>query len=116
VGLPGVVHVQTDLLYGVSDVRPCERQVLEGSYNALELRGILNRRPRVPSKLCLEVDWSRALLAVHHDRTLEDVEHVVVLVEEQPIWTMLDGAAEEVVKQPEVLHGVFPLKNGNSAT
>jgi hypothetical protein len=38
-----------------------------------------------------------------------------VLVEEQPIWTTLDGDAKEVVKWPEDLHGEFPLKSGNSA-
>jgi hypothetical protein len=35
-------------------------------------------------------------------------------VEEQPVWTTLDGDAEEVVKRP-VVHGEFPLKSGNSA-
>jgi hypothetical protein len=34
-------------------------------------------------------------------------------MEEQTIRTTLDGDVEEVVKQPEVLHGEFPLKNGN---
>jgi hypothetical protein len=116
VGLLGVVHVQTNLLHGVSDVGPCECQVLENSCNAPELRGILNRRPRVPSQLRLQVDWSRARLAVRHDRTLEDVERVGALVEEQSIWTTLDGDAEEVVKRPEVLYSEFPLKSGNSAT
>jgi hypothetical protein len=37
-------------------------------------------------------------------------------VEEQPVWTTLDGDAEEVVKRSEVLHGEFPLKSGNSVT
>jgi hypothetical protein len=36
-------------------------------------------------------------------------------VEEQSIWTMLDGDVEEVVKRAEVLHGKFPLRSGNSA-
>jgi hypothetical protein len=45
VGLPRVVHVQADLLHDISDVGPCERQVLEGSSNALKLRGVRNRRP-----------------------------------------------------------------------
>jgi hypothetical protein len=49
VGLLRVVHVQADLLHDISDVGPCERQVLEGSSNALELRGVRNRRPRVVS-------------------------------------------------------------------
>jgi hypothetical protein len=85
VGLPVVVHVQTYLLNGVGDVRPCECQVLESSCNAPELRDVLNRRPRVPNQLRLEVDWSRAWLAVRHDRTLENVERVSALVEEHPI-------------------------------
>jgi hypothetical protein len=41
-GLPRVVHMQTDLLHGVGDVGPCEYRVLESSYNAPELRGVLN--------------------------------------------------------------------------
>jgi hypothetical protein len=110
------MHVQTNLLYGVGDVRLCERQVLESSCNAPELRGILDRGPRVPNQVCLEVNWSRAQPVVRHDRTLHDVERVGVLVEEQPIWMMLDGDAEEVVKRPEVLHGEFPLKSRNGTT
>jgi hypothetical protein len=35
--------VQADLLHDISDVGLCERQVLEGSDNALELKGIRNR-------------------------------------------------------------------------
>jgi hypothetical protein len=116
VGLPRVMHVQADLLHGISDVGPCERQVLEGSGNTLKLRGVHNRRPRVISQLHLQVDWSRTRLAVRHDCPLEDVKRVGALVEEQPIWTTLDGDAKEVVKRPEVLHSEFPLKSRNSAT
>jgi hypothetical protein len=112
-GLSRVVHVQTDLLHGVGDVGPCECQVLESSCNAPELRGVLNGRPRVPCQLRLEVDWSRAWLAVCHNRMVEDVKRVGALMEEQTIWTTLDGDAEEVVKRPKVLHGEFPLKSGN---
>jgi hypothetical protein len=110
------VHVQADLLHGISDVGPCERQVLEGSGNAPELRGVCNRRPRVISQLRLEVDWSRTWIVVRYDCPLDDVKHVGALVEEQPVWTTLDSDAEEVVKRPEVLHDEFPLKSGNSAT
>jgi hypothetical protein len=108
--------VQADLLHGISDVGPCERQVLEDSGNTPKLRGVRNRRPRVVNQLRLEVDWSRTRLAVRYDCPLEDVKRVGALVEEQPVWTTLDGDAEEVVKRPEVLHGEFPLKSGNSAT
>jgi hypothetical protein len=88
--------VQADLLHGISDVGPCERQVLEGSGNAPELRGVCNRRPRVVSQLRLEVEWSRTRIAVRHDCPLDDVKRVGALVEEQPVWTTLDGDAEEV--------------------
>jgi hypothetical protein len=84
-GLPRVVHVQTDLLYDVDDVGLCECLVLESSCNASKLRGVLNERPRVPRQLRLEVDWSRARLAVRHDRTFEDVKRVGALMEEHTI-------------------------------
>jgi hypothetical protein len=108
--------VQTDPLHDVGDVRPCECQVLESSCNAPKLRDVLNRRPRVPCQLHLEVDWGRARLAIRHDHTFEDVKHVGALMEEQTIWTTLDRDAEEVVKWPEVLHGEFPLKSENGTT
>jgi hypothetical protein len=61
VELARVMHVQADLLQDISDVGPCECQVLEGSNNALELRGNRNRRPQVISQLHLEVDWSKMM-------------------------------------------------------
>jgi hypothetical protein len=110
------VHVQGNLLHSISDVGPRERQVLEGSDNALKLRGIHNRRPRVISQLHLEVDWSHTWIAVRHDCPLDDVKRVGAMVEEQPIWTTLDNDAEDVVKRSDVLHGEFLLKRKNSAT
>jgi hypothetical protein len=112
-GLPRVVHVQMDLMHNVGDIGPCECHILESSCNASELRGVLNGRPRVPRQLHLEVDWSRARLAVRHDRTFEDIKRVGALMEEQTIQTTLDGDAEEVVKRPEVIHDEFPLKSEN---
>jgi hypothetical protein len=38
---------------------------------------------------------------------LEDVERVDALVEEQPVWTTLNGDAEEVVKRPVVFMANF---------
>jgi hypothetical protein len=36
-GLPWIVHMQTDLLGGIGDVRLCKGQVLQSPYNALKL-------------------------------------------------------------------------------
>jgi hypothetical protein len=112
-GLPRVVHVQTDLLHDVGDVGPCECQVLESSGNTPELRGILNGRPQVPYQLYLKVDWCRARLVVRHDYMFEDVKRVGALMEKQTSRTTLDGDVKEVVKWPEVLHSEFPLKSRN---
>jgi hypothetical protein len=40
---------------------------------------------------------------------LDDIQHVCALVEEHPIWTVLDSNAEEVVKWPKILHHEFLL-------
>jgi hypothetical protein len=66
-----------------------------------------------PRQLRLEVNCSCARLAVRHDHTFEDVKRVGALMEEQTIRMTLDGDAEEVMKQSEVLHGEFPLKSEN---
>jgi hypothetical protein len=103
------VLVQTNLLHDIGDIELSKHQVLESSCNAPELGGILYQRPKVRSKLHLDVDWSHARLAISHGRTLNDVLCVSVLVKKQPIWTTLDDDAEELVKRAEVFHGKFPL-------
>jgi hypothetical protein len=108
--------MQTDLLHSIDDVGPCEGQVLQRPGDASELGGILNRRSGVSSQLHLQVHRSRTRLAVSHDRTLEDVERVGALVQEQLVGTPLDCDAEEVVKRPQILHREFPLESGNSPT
>jgi hypothetical protein len=84
-GLSWVVRVQTNLLYDISDVGPSEHQVRQGACDALELGGILDRRPEICNKLCLKVNRSHARLTVIHGRTLDGVQLVGALVEEQPI-------------------------------
>jgi hypothetical protein len=103
--------MQTDLLHGIGDVGPCEGQVLQRPGDASELGGIPNRRSGVSSQLRPQVHRSRARLAVSHDRTLEDVEHVGALVQKQLVGTPLDSDAEEV-KRPQILHREFPLDAG----
>jgi hypothetical protein len=114
--VPGVVHMQTYLLHSIGDVGPCEGQVLQCPGDALELRGVPNRRSGVSSQLRLQVHRSRARLAISHDRTLEDIERVGALVQEQSIRSPLDSDAKEVVKRPQILHREFPLESGNGLT
>jgi hypothetical protein len=106
--------VQANLLYGVGDVRLSQRQVLQCPGDAAELGGVLNRRPGIYSKLHLEVDRSSVWLAVSHGRMLEDIQCVGVLVEDQPVFMMLNSDAEKMVKRPEDFHSKLPMYNRNS--
>jgi hypothetical protein len=115
-GLPWIVHMQTDLLNDISDVGPCEGQVLESPCNAPKLGSIQKRRPGVGSALRLKVNRSRAWLTISHGLTLDDVQRVCALVEEHPAWTTLHSNAKEVVKWPKILHREFLLWSRNSAT
>ena len=56
VGLPGVVHMETDLLHGVGDVRPGEGEVLKGTGKAPVPGRVLDRFTRVLRELRLRVD------------------------------------------------------------
>jgi hypothetical protein len=105
--------MQTDLLHGIGDVGPCKGQVLQRPGDASELRGVLNRRSGVSSQLRLQVHRSRARLAINHDRTLEDIERVGTLVQEQSVGSPLDSDAEEVVKRPQITYSnTFPRIGG----
>jgi hypothetical protein len=108
-GLLRIVHMQIDLLHGVADVGSCEGQVLESPYNAPKLGSVLNRRHGVCGELRLEVNQSHARLTISHGRMLDDVQRVSALVEEHPVWTVLDNNAKEVMKRPKVLHHEFLL-------
>jgi hypothetical protein len=115
VGLPGVVHMQTNLLHSVGDVGSGECQVLKSTGDTPKLGSILYRRPRVHSKLRLDVNWSRTRRAISHGRTLKNFRCVGALVKKQPIWVALNGDAEEVVKGPTILHGKFLLESREGA-
>jgi hypothetical protein len=91
VRLPGIVHVEADLLDNRGDVRVGERQVLEGPSEAPELCRISNSSPRSSGDLGLCVHGRRDRLAVHHASVLNDVKSELALSEEEAICLMLYG-------------------------
>jgi hypothetical protein len=91
VRLPGIMHMKTNLLDGICDVRESEYQVLEGPDEAPELSRISNMRPGSGGDLGLHVHGRRDRLAVHHTNTLKDIESELVLSEEESIGLMLYG-------------------------
>jgi hypothetical protein len=105
------MHIEADLLDGISDVKAGERQVLKGPGEASELRRISNRRPGSGGDLGLHVHGRRDWLAIHHASALKDVESELALSEEESIDLMLYRDPQKVVKRAEVLHSEFLLKS-----
>jgi hypothetical protein len=110
VGLPGIVHVEADLLDGVGDVWACERQILEGPSEAPEVSQISNRRPRLSGDLGLCVHRRRNRLAVHHASSLKNIESKLTLSEEKPVHLILYEDSQKMMEGSEVLHDEFPVE------
>jgi hypothetical protein len=80
VGLSGVVHMETDLLHGVGDVRPSEGEVLKGTGKTPVPGGVLDWVTHGLRELRPRVDWGRAGRAVNHLGPLQNVKSVLLLV------------------------------------
>jgi hypothetical protein len=79
--LPGIVHMEEELLDDVGDIWAGERQVLEGIGEAPELSWISNMRPKSNGDLGICVHKHQDRLAVHHASALKDIESKLVLNE-----------------------------------
>jgi hypothetical protein len=108
--LPGIMHMEANLLDNVGGVRAGERQVLEGPSEAPKLSWIINRRPRSGGDLGLRVHRHHDQLAVYHASALKDIKSKLVLSEEESICLMLYGDPKKMVKRTEVLQCEFPLE------
>jgi hypothetical protein len=89
VRLPGIMHMEADMLDGAGDDGAGECQLLEGPDEAPELSWISNRRLRSGRDLGLCVHGRQDQLAVHHASTLKDDESELMLSEEESIYLML---------------------------
>jgi hypothetical protein len=110
VGLLRVMHVEADMLDSIDDVRTGECQILWGTNEAPKLSQISNRRPILDRDHCLHVHGCRNWLAFHHAGVLKDVKSVLVLREEELIWSLLYGDSQEVMEGSEILHGELSLE------
>jgi hypothetical protein len=110
VGLLWIMHVKTDLLDGVSNVRMGKHQVLEGPSETPVVSRISNRMPRLSRDLGLCVHRRRNRLAVHHASSLKNVESKLTLSEEEHVSLMLYGDSQKMMEGAEILYGEFPLE------
>jgi hypothetical protein len=107
------MHVKTDLLNSVGNVRPSEGKILQGAGETAEVSGL-----RIPQEcasgsrqLGISVDRSRGRLAIGHACPVQNIQHVLVLGEEKTIMPALYVHTQEVVELSKVLHGKLLLQS-----
>jgi hypothetical protein len=99
-----VMHEQTHLLDRIRQVRPCEGQILQRTSEAAVLRGVGDGWTIFGGQFGLGVHGRRGGMALRHACTLEKLNSILTLREEQAISRARDGDAEKVVKCAEVRH------------
>jgi hypothetical protein len=92
--------MQAHLLDGVGDVGPGEGQVLEHAGQAPVERCVCDWGLVVLKELRLSVGRRGAGLAIGHASSLQDVEGILALVEEETLRLALGSDALEMVKRP----------------
>jgi hypothetical protein len=94
-GLPWGVHMEAHLLGGFGDVGPGEGDVPERAYQALVRRRIDDRGPIILRELCLSVDMHGTGLAVRHASSLQNVDGILALVQEETLGPVFRGDARK---------------------
>jgi hypothetical protein len=80
VRLPGIMHMKTDLLNCIGDVRPGEGEVLKGPGETPVRSGVSHRGSLNLGQLALSIDRSGARVAVSHPSPLQDIPSILPLV------------------------------------
>jgi hypothetical protein len=75
-GLPGVMHVQANLLNCIGNIWPGEGEILESPSKTAVLTGICNRGT-ISRELGVSVHRSATQLAVTHTSSLQNIQHVL---------------------------------------
>ena len=107
------MHMETDLLNSVGEVRPGEGEVLQSASQTPVGSRISHRITQISRQLRLSVDWSGAGLASSHPSPLQNIEGVLPLVKEKTRRARLNSDAQEVVELTEILHSELPLQRGD---
>ena len=114
VRLTRIMHVQANLLNGISDIRPGEGEVLQSTGETPEVGGILNRWT-ISRQLGVGVHRSRARLALGRTCAAQNVKHVLPLREKKSGATPLYMHPQEVMEFPQILHAELLLQGLNGA-
>src|SRR6185369_4429902 len=106
------MHMETDLLNRVGEVRPGEGEVLQRAGQTPVGRRISHRITQISRQLRLSVDRSEAGLAISHPSPLQDIKCVLPLVKEKTRRARLNSDAQEV-ELTKILHSELLLQRGD---
>ena len=107
------MHIETDLLNSVGEIRPGEGEVLQSAGQTPVDSRINHRITQISRQLRLSVDKSGAELAISHPRPLQDIKCVLPLVKEKSRRARLNSDAQEVVELTKILHSELLLQRGD---
>src|SRR6185437_60580 len=107
------MHMETDLLNSVGEVRPGEGEVLQSASQTPVGSKISHRIIQISRQLRLSVDRSGAGLAISHPSPLQNIECVLPLVKEKTRRARLNSDAQEVVELTEILYSKLLVQRGD---
>src|SRR6185437_2494504 len=110
------MHMETDLLNSVGEVRPGEGEVLQSASQTPVGSRISHRITQISRQLRLSVDRSGVGLTISHPSPLQNIECVLPLVKEKTRQARLNSDAQEVVEVVEltkILHSKLLLQRGD---
>jgi hypothetical protein len=76
--LPWVLHIEADLLDGISNVQTGECEILLGTHKATVLCRIRDWGT-IRRELGTSVNWSRTWFAISHPDALKNINHILAL-------------------------------------
>ena len=107
------MHMETDLLDSVGEVRPGEGEVLQSTSQTPVGSRISHQITQISRQLRLSIDRSGAWLTISHPNPLQNVECILPLVKEQAKRASLNSNAQEVVELTQILHSKLLLQRGD---
>ena len=109
------MHMETDLLNSVGEVRPGENEVLQGTGKIPVGSRISHGITQISRQLRLSVDRSGAWLAISHPSSLQNIKSILPLVKEKARRARLNSDTQEVMELTKILHSKLLLQRGDDA-
>lgn len=94
VRLPWVMHVKTNLLNGIGNIRTGESEILEGPSYAAIMDRVRYGGP-ISGELGVSIHRGAARLALTHTSTVKNIQHILSLGEEQTVISAVNSDTQK---------------------